>query len=160
MTSMTTFIPLINNACIAIAKPAIINVTPANRLLLRQISSLLNPIFDSPFVIFISNLVFDKVKINSNDKCIPHILNISLENVRPETFIHAMEDDEIYLSTNTACSSGDLSTAVMAIFNDKSRAVSTVRISLSYVTTNEEINKFLTIFKMKYNQLSSLMKEN
>ena len=81
------------------------------------------------------------------------ILNISFDNIRPETFIHAMEDDEIYLSTNTACASGDLSTSVMAIYNDKVRATSTIRISLSYVTTNEEINKFLNIFKIRYEQL-------
>ena len=47
-----------------------------------------------------------------------------------------------------------------SIYNDKERSVSTVRISLSYVTTNEEINKFLNIFRAKYKQLSSLMKEN
>ena len=100
------------------------------------------------------------VTLNKTKYSIPHILNISLRNVRPETFIHAMEEDEIYLSTNTACSSGDLSTSVMAIYNDKDRAVSSIRISLSYVTTNEEINKFLNIFKAKYKLLSSLMKEN
>ena len=100
------------------------------------------------------------ITINSTRYSIPHILNISLDNVRPETFIHAMEDDEIYLSTNTACSSGELSTSVMAIYNDKKRATSTIRISLSYVTTNEEINKFLNIFKLRYEQLSSLMKGN
>ena len=100
------------------------------------------------------------VILNKTKYSIPHILNISLKNVRPETFIHAMEEDEIYLSTNTACSSGDLSTSVMAIYNDKDRAVSSIRISLSYVTTNEEINKFLNIFKAKYKLLSSLMKEN
>mgnify|MGYP003307393493 CR=1 FL=1 len=102
----------------------------------------------------------DGITINSTRYSIPHILNISLDNVRPETFIHAMEDDEIYLSTNTACSSGELSTSVMAIYNDKKRATSTIRISLSYVTTNEEINKFLNIFKLRYEQLSSLMKGN
>lgn len=100
------------------------------------------------------------VILNKTKYSIPHILNISLKNVRPETFIHAMEEDEIYLSTNTACSSGDLSTSVMAIYNDKDRAISSIRISLSYVTTNEEINKFLNIFKAKYKLLSSLMKEN
>ncbi len=102
----------------------------------------------------------DGITINSTRYSIPHILNISLDNVRPETFIHAMEDDEIYLSTNTACSSGELSTSVMAIYNDKKRATSTIRISLSYVTTNEEINRFLNIFKLRYEQLSSLMKGN
>lgn len=100
----------------------------------------------------------DGVTLNKTKYSIPHILNISFDNIRPETFIHAMEDDEIYLSTNTACSSGELSTSVMAIYNDKKRAMSTIRISLSYVTTNEEINKFLNIFKMRYKELSSLMK--
>jgi cysteine desulfurase len=100
------------------------------------------------------------IKLNVTKYSIPHILNISFENIRPETFIHAMEDDEIYLSTNTACSSGDLSTSVMAIYNDKRRAMSTIRISLSYVTTNEEITKFLNLFKVRYKELNSLMKGN
>ncbi|MDE5888567.1 MAG: aminotransferase class V-fold PLP-dependent enzyme, partial [Bacilli bacterium] len=102
---------------------------------------------------------YDGVILNKTKYSIPHILNISFTNIRPETFIHAMEDDEVYISTNTACSSGDLSTSVMAIYNDKRRAMSTIRISLSYVTTNEEINKFLNLFKMKYNQLNSLVKD-
>ena len=102
----------------------------------------------------------DGIIINSTKYSIPHVLNISLSNVRPETFIHALEEDEIYVSTNTACSSGDLSTSVMAIYNDKARATSTIRISLSYVTTNEEINKFIKIFKLRYEQLSRLMKGN
>lgn len=102
----------------------------------------------------------DGIVLNKTKYSIPHILNISFNNIRPETFIHALEDDEVYVSTNTACSSGDLSTSVMAIFNDKKRAVSTIRISLSYVTTNEEITKFLNLFKARYNELNSLMKGN
>lgn len=98
------------------------------------------------------------VTLNKTKYSIPHILNISFDNIRPETFIHSMEDDEIYLSTNTACSSGELSTSVMAIYNDKKRAMSTIRISLSYVTTNQEITKFLNLFKVKYKELNTLMK--
>ena len=99
----------------------------------------------------------DGIVLNKTKYSIPHILNISLMNVRPETLIHALEEDEIYISTNTACSSGDLSTAVMTLYNDKVRATTTVRISLSYVTTNEEIVKFLNIFGAEYNSLKSLM---
>lgn len=102
---------------------------------------------------------YDGVILNKTKYSIPHILNISFKNIKSETFIHAMEDDEIYLSTNTACSSGDFSASVMAIFDDKKRAMSTIRISLSYVTTNEEITKFLSLFKIKYNQLNNLMKD-
>jgi cysteine desulfurase len=103
---------------------------------------------------------YEGIKINKTKYSIPHILNVSFDNIRPETFIHSMEDDEIYLSTNTACSSGDLSTSVMAIYGDKKRAMGTIRISLSYVTTNEEITKFLNLFKMKFNELNSLMKDD
>ena len=73
--------------------------------------------------------------------------------------VHALEEDEIYVSTNTACSSGELSTSVMAIFNDKIRATTTIRISLSYVTTNEEITKFLNIFSVEYQKLRKFMRE-
>jgi len=80
--------------------------------------------------------------------------------MKAETFLHALEEYEIYVSTNTACSSGELSTSVMAIYNDKKRASSTLRISLSHLTTTDEVNKFLACFKMVYNKLSLLRKED
>jgi len=100
---------------------------------------------------------YPNILINKTKYSIPHILNISLMNIKPETFIHAMEEQEVYLSTNTACSSGDLSTSVMAIYNDKQRASSTIRISLSYMTTTDEINKFLNYFKNCYEKLNTLV---
>ena len=100
---------------------------------------------------------YNDVIINKTKYSIPHILNVSLLNIKPETFIHAMEEDEVYLSTNTACSSGDLSSSVMTIYNDRKRATSTIRISLSYVTTNEEISKFLNLFKVEYKNLTGFL---
>jgi cysteine desulfurase len=97
------------------------------------------------------------VTINKTKISIPHILNISLDGIKPETFIHAMEEYDIYLGTNTACSSGELSTSVMAIYNDKKRATSTIRISLSHLTTTDDINKFLNSFKLVYNKLHNLV---
>lgn len=100
---------------------------------------------------------YDGILINQTKYSIPHILNISLKNIRPETFIHAMEEYEIYLGTNTACSSGDLSASVMALYNDRKRASSTIRISLSHLTTTDEINRFLSSFKVVYNKLNDLV---
>lgn len=97
---------------------------------------------------------YEGIKINQSKYSIPYILNISLMNIKPETFIHAMEEHEVYLSTNTACSSGDLSTSVMAMYNDAKRAVSTIRISLASITTNDEINKFLKYFHEEYDRLN------
>lgn len=101
----------------------------------------------------------DGILINQTKYSIPQILNISLENIRPETFLHAMEEHEIYLGTNTACASGELSTSIMAIYNDKKRATSSIRISLSYVTTTDEINRFLIAFKAVYNKLNTLLED-
>ena len=102
----------------------------------------------------------DGITINKTKISIPHILNISISGIRPETFIHAMEEYEIYLGTNTACSSGELSTAVMALYNDKARAMSTIRISISHLTTSDEINKFLNSFKIVYEKLFNLISKN
>ena len=71
-------------------------------------------------------------------------------NIRPETFIHALDNDEVYVSTNTACSSGDLSASVMTVYNDRGRALHTIRISLSSITTTDEVNKFLELFDKNY----------
>ena len=96
---------------------------------------------------------YPNIKINKTKYSIPQILNISIMNVMPETFIHIMDKHEIYLSTNTACSSGDISSSIMAIYNDIKRAKHTIRISLSYVTTTEEVNKFIEIFKEEYEKI-------
>ena len=78
---------------------------------------------------------YNGVMINKTKYSIPHILNISLRNIKAETFLHALEEYEIYVSSNTACSSATLSSSVMAVYNDKVRASSTLRISLSHLTT-------------------------
>lgn len=97
---------------------------------------------------------FDKVKINSNATCVPHILNFSVLGVRPETLLHALEEDDIFISTKTACSStGDYSKAVMALTNDEQRASSSVRISLSHKTTKEELKQFYASFEKCYKKL-------
>lgn len=97
------------------------------------------------------------ILINKTKYSIPHILNISVMSIKPETLIHALDNDKIYISTNTACSSSDLSSSVMAIFNDIKRAKHTIRISLSSITTTEEIIKFLECFDKAYQSLNGLV---
>ena len=77
-------------------------------------------------------------------------------NIKPETFIHALEEDEIYVGTNTACASLKKSTSIMAIYNDSKRASTSIRISISYITTIGEINEFLKSFIKNYKKLSKL----
>lgn len=100
---------------------------------------------------------YKKVYINSNDKCIPHILNISVLGVKPETLQHALEKDEIYISTQSACSSNStLSKAVLTVTCDEERAKSSVRVSLSYLTTQHDVDLFLSSFDRCYQKLTHL----
>ena len=99
---------------------------------------------------------YPNIKINKTKYSIPQILNISVMDVMPEVLVHALEKYEIYVSTNTACSSGDISNSIIAIYNDIKRAKHTIRISLSYVSTTEEVNKFIEVFKSVYGNLSNL----
>ena len=99
---------------------------------------------------------YNGVMINKTKYSIPHILNISLRNIKAETFLHALEEFEVYVSSNTACSSATLSSSVMAVYNDKVRASSTLRISLSHLTTKNEVNKFISYFDGIYRKLSGL----
>ena len=99
---------------------------------------------------------YPNIKINKTKYSIPQILNISVMDVMPEVLVHALEKYEIYVSTNTACSSGDISNSIIAIYNDINRAKHTIRISLSYVSTTEEVNKFIEVFKSVYENLSNL----
>ena len=98
---------------------------------------------------------YSNIHINSNNKCSPYILNLSVMGIKPETMLHALEEEEIFISTQTACSSGaSYSKAVYSLTNSKELASSSIRISLSYVTKEEEIKIFLEKFIKIVDRLS------
>lgn len=97
---------------------------------------------------------YENIHINSTHKSIPYIINFSIRNIKPETFIHAMEEKEIYLSTKSACSTSDISKSIYALYHDDNIATHSIRISLSYKNTFEEINKFKEVFAELIEHLS------
>ena len=94
------------------------------------------------------------IRINSNELCVPQIVNFSLLKIKSETFVHALERHDVYVSTTTACSSLEESTVLKAISNgDKSVSTTSIRVSISPLTTHEEIQEFLEIFDKVWNEL-------
>ena len=93
------------------------------------------------------------VSINSNNYSIPHIVNFSLHDIRSETMMHALEQDEIYISTTTACNTNNYSDAVYEITKDTKRASQTIRVSLSFQSTKEEIDYFISRLDYYINSL-------
>lgn len=97
---------------------------------------------------------YPKVVINSTKYSLPTVLNFSVIGVKPETFLHALEADDIYISTKSACSAADaISKSVYALTKREEVAISTLRVSLSYLTTDEEIDAFMKSFDKNYKKL-------
>lgn len=81
--------------------------------------------------------------------CAPHIVSISIRDVRSEVMLHSLEEYGIYVSAGSACSSHKPapSRTLQAIGLSKGALESTIRISLSVDTTEEEID--YTVAKLK-----------
>ena len=103
-----------------------------------------------------------EVKINSNEYSIPHIVNISVDKIKPETLLHALEEKDIFISTQTACSTSTSSPSlsVLAITKDEERALHSIRISLSHLTTESDIMTFIKELKEIIKKLGDLYESN
>ena len=98
------------------------------------------------------------VDINSNESCINQIVNYSLRGIKSEVMLHALEEDDIFVSTQTACSTGNYSIAIYALTHDEARSSSSMRVSISHLTTKEEIDKFIESLSKNIEKLGELRK--
>ena len=93
----------------------------------------------------------DNVEINGPvaGEGAPHILNASFLGVRSEVLLHALEDQGIYVSAGSACSSHKRtgSPSLGAIGLSPERKESAVRFSFSVFTTKEELDYTLETLK-------------
>jgi cysteine desulfurase len=79
----------------------------------------------------------------------PHILSVSFEGIRAEVLLHALEEQHIYVSTGSACSSNHpaISGTLKAIGVAQDLLDSTIRFSLSVDSTKEEADYVLETLK-------------
>lgn len=87
------------------------------------------------------------VRINSPAGAVPHIVNVSVAGIKAGAFQQALSGQGVCVSVKSACSTdGTPSKAVFAVSRDRKNALSSWRISLSHLTTEEELNGFLAAF--------------
>ena len=79
----------------------------------------------------------------------PHIVSLSFDGVRAEVLLHALEGKEIYVSAGSACSTHkpEPSATLKAIGLDKSLLDSTLRFSMSEMTTQFETDETVKALK-------------
>lgn len=87
--------------------------------------------------------------LESIKKSAPHIVSLSVKGARAEVMLHALEEKGIYVSSGSACASNKntVSGTLNAINLNKDLLDSTIRLSLSVFTTEEEIDKTVEAIK-------------
>jgi len=131
------------------ALPLIVSSSKALRLALDNLDKNYSLVSNLSIYLKESLKKINGIILNNNENCIPHIVNISVPSIKPETLLHALEEYEIYISTKTACSKDSSnSLTLMALGKDDSISGHSIRISISHLTTKEEIDIFIE--KLKY----------
>ncbi|MDD4154370.1 MAG: cysteine desulfurase family protein [Bacilli bacterium] len=88
------------------------------------------------------------VIINSPVGGLPHILNFSIMGYSSRKMIKELSKFDIYVSNHSACASNtSKSQAILALTDDQKRASSSLRVSLSHLTTKLELRMFLASLK-------------
>ncbi len=87
------------------------------------------------------------IGINSDERCVPNIINFSVRGIKSETMLHFLEEKEIYVSSGSACSKGKISPALKALGVCARDADSAIRVSLCADNTAEEIDILLENIK-------------
>ena len=82
-------------------------------------------------------------------------INIYFENISGELLLILLNQNGICASLGSACTTGsiDPSHVIMAVSNDKKRASSSLRLTLSKYNTEDEVNKTFEILKLCVNKL-------
>lgn len=82
----------------------------------------------------------DDIGINSDTNCVPNIVNFSVRGVRSEIMLHSLEEEEIYVSSGSACSKGKKSEVLPAFGVSEKDADCAVRVSFSAENTTDDVD--------------------
>lgn len=98
-------------------------------------------------------LLYSKVHINNTSNSIPYILNFSILGMKSLNVQREFEKNDIYVSTKTSCCPIETpSKIVYALTQNKNLSMSSIRLSLSHLTTDKEIDEFLKLFDQIYKE--------
>lgn len=88
----------------------------------------------------------------------PHIVNITLPKIKSETMLHYLSSLGIFVSSGSACSSNGnhLSSALTAFGRSEGDADSSIRISLSFRNTREDIDGLVEGLRCGLSKLSRI----
>ncbi|MBF0714892.1 cysteine desulfurase family protein [Gemelliphila palaticanis] len=134
--------------------PSIVSMAKALRLYSERLSEMnLRHINYKKYIVEnLSNLKYVEINSPIKDNYVNSIINISLPKIKGESIINSLNQDDIMISTTSACSSKkfNLNEALHARGLSEENIKGSIRISFSYYTTLEDVKYFVEKFKEKY----------
>ena len=96
---------------------------------------------------------YKNVYINNTVNSIPHTINFSIKGIKSLELQGMLEEYGIYVSTKTSCCPTlTFSKLVYALTKNKGLSLSSIRLSISHLTKEEEIDDFLRAFDLIYKE--------
>ncbi len=96
---------------------------------------------------------YKNVYINNTENSIPHTINFSVKKINSVDIQKKLSDNQIYVSTKTSCCPVNTpSKLVYALTKDKALSSSSLRVSISHLTTKNDIDEFLRVFDVIYKE--------
>ncbi|MDD6480375.1 MAG: cysteine desulfurase family protein [Clostridium sp.] len=96
---------------------------------------------------------YKNVYINNTENSIPHTINFSVKKINSADIQKKLSDNQIYVSTKTSCCPVNTpSKLVYALTKDKALSSSSLRVSISHLTTKNDIDEFLRVFDVIYKE--------
>jgi cysteine desulfurase len=125
----------------------IIALDKAVDLAIRNQQERINHITELNHMIINQLKTYKNIHLNSNENSVVNIINFSIKNTKSSQIIDCLEENDIYVSAKTSCCPKNTpSKLVYALTHDKALSLSSIRLSLSHLTTKDEIKEFLKIF--------------
>ena len=96
---------------------------------------------------------YNNIHINNTENSIPYTINFSIKGIKSLEIAEQLEKYDIFISTKTSCCPIETpSKLVYALTKDKGLSTSSLRLSLSHLTKENEIDEFLRVFDIIYKE--------
>ncbi|MEW9701633.1 cysteine desulfurase family protein [Paenibacillus sp. SI8] len=92
----------------------------------------------------------------------PHIVHFAFAGMKAEVVVHALEQRNIYISTKSACASGeaDPSEVMLAMGCTRELALSGLRVSFSEEHTEAEADEFISALRQVVDELAPMLRRS
>ncbi|MDO5047384.1 MAG: cysteine desulfurase family protein [Anaerococcus sp.] len=95
----------------------------------------------------ISKNINDYKIISPNEAYSPYILSVAFKNIKSEVLVHILEDEQIYVSSGSACSKGTNNRVLEALGVEEEYIDGVIRFSFSADISKKDLDKTIKVLK-------------